>query len=606
MRPSRELGVAVLLMLGASGCAGVPQRTGLASTGSDGSIQASSSGWFGSRWWRPTPTETTRQGSEIAPEYQTAKKTSPETNIWPESRPGTRLSRLFTRFGRRDNASADPSGLTDSDSQARGLETTARPGTGRDDDRQVQPVAAIGNEGDPAPGGAARKPASGVASRDVPPLLASPIAVTVPEKPYDRPAFQGNVALSVARADLATGDALAGSNTLNGQLAASPGLVDPTADSAGSEFDQGRPKRESYLIPTAAGAADPQASRTEEPAQAAPGQTSPPAQSAPPPAIEPAQTAPAPRTRPAQPPAGSGRPGMTRPAAPAQQPAAPSARRTAPAPAPAQTPAARTPRATTPAPAAAPPVAVPAPVTEPAQSPVEPAPPPTSPPAPAPATPAQQPAPAATAQQSFPGAGVAPTALTLASPQAVGCGCDTATRPPRKPCWLKTWIHSLHHQPEPEPGPFASPQLPPPMFPTTYQMCKPAQKTVCPPAAATVQPTLQQTAQPAPTAQTKKCFSWIGKGPGTCLLKKIKKLGGGCRCHCHCCPAHAPRPACGGSCAIGNCETGAIAPSPQAGPASLQSPVSTSSLDPEPGDVAQGGKVLERIAAQGLDKAPQR
>ena len=33
MRPSRELGVAVLLMLGASGCAGVPQRTGLGSSG---------------------------------------------------------------------------------------------------------------------------------------------------------------------------------------------------------------------------------------------------------------------------------------------------------------------------------------------------------------------------------------------------------------------------------------------------------------------------------------------------------------------------------------------------------------------------------------------
>ncbi len=462
MRPSRELGVAVLLMLGASGCAGVPQRTGLGQSGQDGSAHANSSGWFGSRWWRPMPTETTRQGSEIAPEYQTAKKTTPETNIWPDNRPGTRLSRLFTRFGRRDDASADPSGLTDSNSQARGLKTTARPATRRGDDRQVQPVAAMGTEGDPAPGGAARKPASRVASRDVLPLLASPIAVTIPEKPYDRPAFQGNVALSVAQADLPTGDALVGSNTLDGRLAALPGLVDPTPDSAGSEFGQGRPKRESYLIPTAAGAADPQASQIEEPAQAAPGQTSPPAQSAPPPAIEPAQTAPAPRTRPAQPPAGSGRPGTTRPAAPAQQPAAPPARRMAPAPAPAQAPATRTPRATTPAPAAAPPVAVPAPATQPVEAPAEATPPPT----PAAEAPAQQPAAAATTGQSFPGAGVVAGASYLASPQTNVDGCDTAARSPRKPCWLKTWIHSLHHQHEAEPcSPLPSyrrPCFPPP------------------------------------------------------------------------------------------------------------------------------------------------
>jgi hypothetical protein len=417
------------------------------------------------------------------------------------------------------------------------------------------------NEGDPAAGGTSSKPAPGVASQDVPPLLASPIAVSVPDKPYDRPAFQGNVALSVARADLPTGDAPFGTNSQDDRLTALPGLVDQTPDSAASEFGQGRPKRESFLIPAAAGAPDLQASDTEEPAQTAPGQAPSPTQSAPPPPIEPAQAAP--RTRPAQPPAGSGRPGMTRPAAPAQQPAAPPAGRTAPAPAPAQAPATRAPRATTPAPAAAPPVAVPAPVTEPSRPPLETAPTPTAtpPPAPAPAAPAQQPEPVAPAQQSFPGTAVAPTALNLASPQAEGAGCDTATKPPCKPCWLKSWLHSLHHQPEREV--FASPQLPPAMFPTTYQMCKPAQKTSCQPAV-TVQPTRQQIAQPTEQAQTRKCFSWIGKGPVTCLVKKIKKLGSGCRCHYHCCPDQAARPACGGSCATGNCETGTIAPSPQA------------------------------------------
>ena len=141
------------------------------------------------------------------------------------------------------------------------------------------------------------------------------------------------------------------------------------------------------------------------------------------------------------------------------------------------------------------------------------------------------------------------------------------------------------------------------MFPTTYQMCKPAQKASCPPAAVTVQPTLQQ---PAQQCQTKKCFSWIGKGPVSCLVKKIKNLGNGCRCHCHCCPGQSPRPACGGSCGTVKCGTETIAPSPQASGVSPQAQARTGLLSSEPSNVAQGGEVLERLATQGLDKSPQR
>ena len=283
----------------------------------------------------------------------------------------TRLSRLFTRFGRRDNASADPSGLIDNDSQARGLKTTARPGTGRGDDRQVQPVAAMRNEGDPAAGGTASKPASESGQPGRSPAAGEPDRRRGSREAI-RPARVPGQRGAVRRAGRFAHRRRPGRNESVKTIGwrPHPRWWTRLQTQPPVEFGQGRPKRESYLIPTAAGAADLQASETEEPAQAAPGQTPPPAQSAPPPAIEPAQTAP--RTRPAQPPAGSGRPGMTRPAAPAQQPAAPPARRTAPARhAPAQAPATRPPRATTPAPAAAPPVAVPAPVTEPARPPVE-------------------------------------------------------------------------------------------------------------------------------------------------------------------------------------------------------------------------------------------
>ena len=54
-----------------------------------------------------------------------------------------------------------------------------------------------------------------------------------------------------------------------------------------------------------------------------------------------------------------------------------------------------------------------------------------------------------------------------------------------------------------------------------------------------------------------------------------------------------------------NRDNRAFAISPGGAPAP-QSQARTSLLNPEPGDVAQGGEVLDRIAAQGLDKAPQR
>ena len=69
MRPSRTLGIVVLLLAGFSGCAGSNARTKWSSAPPDEVKPSMTSRWFGTRWWsRPTPTSvSTESQGALAP-----------------------------------------------------------------------------------------------------------------------------------------------------------------------------------------------------------------------------------------------------------------------------------------------------------------------------------------------------------------------------------------------------------------------------------------------------------------------------------------------------------------------------------------------------------
>ena len=95
---------------GCIGLRGSPVASGVAFGGSASADQSGSPGWFKSRWWsRPTPTSASASGATAetpaaaGPEVNTARRTTPETDIWPEPRTTSRLSRLFPLLGHRDS-----------------------------------------------------------------------------------------------------------------------------------------------------------------------------------------------------------------------------------------------------------------------------------------------------------------------------------------------------------------------------------------------------------------------------------------------------------------------------------------------------------------------
>ena len=490
MRPSRRLGgVVLLLLLSASGCAGVQSRMNRSARNPEEAAPSRSSGWFGSRFWaRPTPTSgSAAGGTAVTPDADTARPTAPETDIWPGPR-SSGLSRLFPMLGNRDRGKRTPS-VGDVYPTLASLSTPAAAPDGSND-RQVRPVS-----GDEAAKGAstrqqaARTKAASTAQGDVPKILPSPIAVRVPVKLHDRPESRGAVALEVEPADLNEGDEATRGTSPRDLTVSSILDLPELAQPAPGAPARNRPRREAYLIATAASAADLTTTGGDEPAQ--------PSTSSPQPA--PSAVSQQPKRRTPKPPttAPSTTP-ATGPPPPPLAPRTPSAGQPPPPLGPATSPSPATRSAPVPPTAPTPSLPIPVPVPYPS---------PCRPPNRAPSQclppsnlrlrrPCQL-------RHGFPRArvlllprtrlrlaasGLGSLALAQAwpSPQASVRSAGKPAKPPHKSCWLLAWIHSLH-----QPAPPPKCQLPPVMFPTTYQTCVPGPRPTGQTMAGCVQPTPQ-------------------------------------------------------------------------------------------------------------------
>ena len=617
MTSSRKLVVVALFLMGASGCAGLQSRVGWPSGASDAASQPSSPGWFSSRWWsRPTPTSASSAGgaaetpSPVGPETSTTRRATPETDIWSEPHTTSRLSRLFPLLGHRDSGkgSIPADGYGPADAQ-RGVSVGDNVS-----DRMVKPVAAFGIPSPPTPNPAAGSPippTDGAASEPgAPDLLPSPLPTTAPVKPHERPTALGDVALEVAPSELSDDDPL-------GERANQPGAT--------------RPRREVHLVPASAGAAE--LTAEGEDTQNAPAGAQKPGRSdlgPPPPPIE-RSPAPAPSQAPPKPAA----PAATQRTAPA--PRAPSTTTSPAGPPQSPLPAARPAPAamTTPAPAQA----IQAKTPEPAPTAV-PGPPPATEapkaatPASAPATatlvPAQAPAPQpensgpSPAPDTGPAAAASGQTQAATAPQAFAAPAGKAVKSTHRRWSLVAWVHSLHAK-EKAPTVLASPQLPAPMFPTSYQSCTHEPAPAGQPKVAPVLPSPQAVlvSAPAPCSGSAlgpkpSCFSWVHKGMVLEFFHKTLGPGHGCTCPCHSSPLKILKKGCGPcSSPAGSGKCGGIAypwASPQASPATPQSQPQTppapaapvASESAEPRDVAETAQVFERIAAEGFDKTTER
>ena len=183
MTPSRRLGGVVLLLLSASGCAGVQSRMNESARNPGEAASTRPAGWFGSRFWsRPTPTSAgSAAGTAVTPDAETTRPTAPETDIWPGPR-SSGLSRLFPMLGNRDRGKETASAGDAYPTLASLFTPAATPDGSKD--RQVRPVSRDETPKDASTHRqAARTKAASTAQGDVPELLPSPIAVRVPVKP---------------------------------------------------------------------------------------------------------------------------------------------------------------------------------------------------------------------------------------------------------------------------------------------------------------------------------------------------------------------------------------------------------------------------------------
>lgn len=589
MKPSRKLGIVVLLLLGSTGCAGSSARTRWNATPPEEVRPSRISRWFGSRWWsRPTPTSVSSEAQEpLPPQLEGARRNNPDVEIWPHQETASRLPRFFPLLGRQDTTDGSRSArITNHDLSSRTTVST-RPIKGAD--RDVQPAGAERVDMPPRPTRGQQTPPRTTLDQEDPSILPAPIDVNLPAGIHNRPIAEGDVALQVSPYDLPPDSVQLASRDEMPSIAPSQGPV-------GSMV----PRREDKLLPVVGMTGD-QPHGEAEPALDGGEQDRPAASRMPPPPIEDIQQSSPPP--PFQEPGATRRPPSTRPSIPRQQPDSPKPEPAPPArtddatpkpagpvPRPAQTELAPEP---TPAPATASPMT--GPTTQSASM------------MPKPQGQARVPAPSPTAE-----ARPAAKVITLASPQG-GPACHGApSTHPHKRWSLLTWIKSLH-----KPEPATQPYLPPIVFPTTYRSNvatatpQAAPKPSCQPCQSPVRPTPQAVLQPtAVPASTKTCFSWIGKGPVTGFFRKLKSLGKGCGCHCHHCASAAARPVpgpCGGGCFTGRCKSAATpTASPQTSATWSFGASPFSSLSPEPSNVSQGSQILERIAAQGLDKPAER
>ena len=157
------------------------------------------------------------------------------------------------------------------------------------------------------------------------------------------------------------------------------------------------------------------------------------------------------------------------------------------------------------------------------------------------------------------------------------------------------------------PRPLASPQFPPPTFPATY--CVDGQQYPKPYPVLAAPQTVEFTPTIATHAEKKPCVL-------TAWLQKLKSCGKGSGCSgCH----HGHSAPCCSGCTCHTAKTKSVMASPQASLASPQGNAGISarsgpslqmapigSTGPQPGDVAEEGKLFERVSFDRFDESPQR
>ena len=202
-RPPR-IGLVVMLLVGLTGCAGVPQRLSWSSPSTD-STRTDDTSPLRFSWWRRVGNpnsgnaETATRLSGTAKTRTTSGDTAMPTDGWPEPK-SDGLSRFFPLLSRRWDSSSSSRDRDDARSRAELSRLTARSGaapqpTVAPDDRDVLPVESV------------HIPGSGLASNAAVNLTkpresdnsttpTSPMITAA--RPYSLPELAGNVELDVS------------------------------------------------------------------------------------------------------------------------------------------------------------------------------------------------------------------------------------------------------------------------------------------------------------------------------------------------------------------------------------------------------------------------
>jgi hypothetical protein len=557
----------VFSLLGFSGCAGISRRLDWSSPSTASAAAAETPAPIRFSWWRPPQADalTTDPVGDLAQANRADPPAAPATisgDVWPEPRMDwmvryfPRLSRLWKGSSTGNSHDAElGSEMVDVSSRSR---PAAPSRTGQADD-DVRPVDASAEDDVASHKGPV---AAGERERFMPPIVPTPLLV--PSRPYTVLEPASDVELDVssvdpARIGQAPSDGLASSvnqreHASSASVTSSSVLATASADDSQTEPPVETPA-DSEPASESASIVNPQ--REMELAHAPAGPT-PGAQ--PPPTVPPAP--PLNRTPPPPPLTNDEKP-ATKPV----QPEAPTAPNVADEPKPDQT------QDATPQPSPVPPA------TEVPQAPAS--------QAPTAATPVS-----AQTQASSPAVG---QRLVAGSGQS-----GYASPPPMAPAQPRRRFLSLFSA-EQKKEPLASPQFPPATFPPSYYRPYPRPYPVlAAPQAADVKPLV------ATVTAKKACV----------LTVWFQKISSSSRAlSCARCDHEDSGPCCAGcTCYAGKSKL--IRPSPQASLASPQGDLPSrrgtlSQAEPngstgaKPGDVAEEGKLFERVSFDSFDKSPQ-
>ena len=631
MRRTPLVGLLVFSMLGFSGCAGVSRQLNWSSPSTAPADAAETPAPNRFSWWRPPQAESTTTNSagyfaQVNRAEPPADSTKVPGDVWPEPKQDwtvryfPHLTRLWSGNATRTSPEADPG------SDAVRVSSRSRPPAasyGRRADDDVRPVDASADDEI-----AARDGASVAEKRErfVPPVVPTPLLVR--SRPDFVPERTSDVELDISKVDSSResrGRSDASETPVKDREPAStsPSPVAQTPVLAMAPGDDSRTEPPAENTPAAepGSASASIASPEQEPAQApAPPGTQAPAIPPPPPL----------NRTPPPPPINDGEKAAAKP----DQPEAPPAPKVTEEPKPVQ------PQEPKPQSAPVPPAA---------DAPASSAPPASPAPAAAAVAPisAQKP-PLASGQQlvsgssreiyaSPPAAAVAPISAQkppLASGQRLVSGSSReiyASPPPMAPPRPRRKFLSLFFVEE-KTEPLASPQLPVAAFPTTYYP-RPYPVLTAPPQANDVKspgnmfPTTYNGPYPrpypvltaTPQASDVKSPDATATAKKPCVLTTwFQKITSG-RHRFGCCHHACSAPCCSGcTCHTGKEKSVASSPngsgasplaSPQADSATRRGPlpqaVPTGSTGPKPGDVAEEGKLFERVSFESFDKSPQ-